>query len=133
MSRSSRTGSAKSLEARLQLDMLPPPDDFTCGPTCLHAIYRYWGDEADLQQIIGEVPKTPSGGTADVYLAVHALRRSYRATIYTYNVRIFDPTWFGPRPTDLADKLRRQAKVKPELRQLTVAYLEFLELGGELC
>jgi hypothetical protein len=133
MSRSSGTGSAKSLEARLHLDMLRQPDDFTCGPTCLHAIYRYWGDDVDLQQIIGEVPKTPSGGTADVYLAIHALRRSYRATIYTYNVRIFDPTWFGPRRVDLAAKLRRQAKVKPELRQLTVAYLEFLQLGGELC
>jgi hypothetical protein len=132
MARPSKPDPAARLEKRLQLHMLPQPDDFTCGPTCLHAIYRYWGDEVPLQQIIGEVPRTPSGGTADVYLAVHALRRSYRATIYTYNVRIFDPTWFGKRPADLAQKLRQQAAVKPELGQLTVAYLEFLQLGGTI-
>ncbi len=28
---------------RLLLTMLPQPDETTCGPTCLHAIYRYWG------------------------------------------------------------------------------------------
>jgi hypothetical protein len=132
MSPPPRPDPTTSLEKRLHLDMLAQPDDFTCGPTCLHAIYRYWGDETPLHKIIEEVPKTPSGGTADVYLAVHALRRSYRATMYTYNVRIFDPTWFGPKRVDLADKLRRQAAVKPELGQLTVAYLEYLQLGGEL-
>jgi hypothetical protein len=119
-----RPDRAADLEARLHLEMLPQPDDFTCGPTCLHAVYRYWGDELPLGQVIDEVPKTPSGGTADVYLAVHALKRGYRVTIHTYNVRIFDPTWFGPEPVDLADKLRRQAAAKPDrpvLVQLTAS------------
>src|SRR5262249_1472255 len=40
---------ASELE-RLQLDILPQPDDFTCGPTCLHAIYRYLGDEVPLDK-----------------------------------------------------------------------------------
>lgn len=130
-----RPNRAVELEQRLQLDMLPQPDDFTCGPTCLHAVYRYWGDELSLPEVIQGVPKTPSGGTADVYLAVHALRRGYRATIYTYNVRIFDPTWFGAEPVDLADKLRQQQAAKPDrtvLVQLTDAYLEYLDLGGTI-
>jgi hypothetical protein len=126
---------ASELE-RLQLHMLPQPDDFTCGPTCLHAIYRYLGDEVPLEQLVREVTRTPSGGTLDVYLANHALRRGYRATIYSYNLRIFDPTWFAPHVVDLADRLRRQLEWKgdawPMLHRLTAAYLEFLELGGRL-
>jgi hypothetical protein len=126
---------ASELE-RLQLDMLPQPDDFTCGPTCLHAIYRYLGDEVPLEQLVQEVSRTPSGGTLDVYLANHALRRGYRATIYSYNLRILDPTWFAPHVVDLAERLRRQLEWKgdawPMLHRLTAAYLEFLELGGKL-
>lgn len=131
---SERTNRAAALE-RLHLDIQPQPDDFTCGPTCLHAVYRYWGEEVALADVVQEVPKTPSGGTADVYLGVHALGRGYRAVIYTYNVRIFDPTWFGPEPVDLVDKLRRQAEAKPywaTLQQLTEAYVEFLQKGGEI-
>lgn len=121
---------------RLQLDILPQPDDFTCGPTCLHAVYRYYGDEVPLADVIAQVPKTPSGGTVDVYLGNHALRRGYRATIYTYNLRIFDPTWFPPHEVDIAERLRLQSEFKspqrPVLAQLTEAYLEFLQLGGDL-
>lgn len=130
-----RSDRATDLE-RLHLEILPQPDDFTCGPTCLHAVYRYYGETLRIEDVIDEVPKTPSGGTADVYLAVHALRRGYRATIYTYNLRIFDPTWFPPHAVDVAERLRQQAAFKapqrPVMGQLTDAYLEFLRLGGDL-
>lgn len=125
---------AAALE-RLHLEILPQPDDFTCGPTCLHAMYGYYGDAVPLPQVITEVPKTPSGGTAAVFLANHALRRGYRATLYTYNLRLFDPTWFRPG-VDIADRLRRQSEFKspqrPVFGQLTEGFLEFLELGGSL-
>jgi len=117
------------------LDILPQPDNITCGPTCLHAIYRYFGDEISLQQVVSEVPQIASGGTLAVYLAVHALRRGYRATIYSYNLQIFDPTWAVARGKEIAGKLKLQAsckKVDPELEVATKGYLEFLELGGEL-
>lgn len=130
-----RSERAARLE-QLQLDILPQPDDFTCGPTCLHAVYRYWGDDVGLGQVIDEVTKMPSGGTADVFLANHALQRGYAVTIYTYNLRIFDPTWFGPKPVDFAERLRLQAEFKgrerPVIVHLTEAYLQFLELGGEI-
>lgn len=135
MSRPSRPEPVTSPE-RLQLEMLPQPDDFTCGPTCLHAVYRYWGDELPLQQVIDEVTTMPSGGTADVFLANHALRRGYAVKIYTYNLRIFDPTWFGPDKVDIADRLRQQkefkSKERPVIGHLTDSYLRFLDLGGEL-
>jgi len=129
-----RPDRAADLE-RLHLEIQTQPDDFTCGPTCLHAIYRYWGDEVPLLQLSEEIARTPSGGTADVFLANHALRRGYRATIYTYNLRVFDPTWFLPG-VDIRDRLRRQREVKaaqrPVFGLLTDAYLEFLDLGGSL-
>lgn len=130
-----RRDRAADLE-RLHFDILPQPDDFTCGPTCLHAIYRYWGEDVPLAPVIDEVLRTPSGGTADVMLANHALKRGYRATLFTYNLRIFDPTWFLRPGIDLRDCLRRQSDFKtpqrPVFGVLTEAYLEFLDLGGSL-
>ena len=127
-------GTASSMELRLRLDMLQQPDETTCGPTCLHAIYHYFNDLLPLQQIIDEVPRLAEGGTLAVHLAVHALKRGYHATIYTYNVTLFDPTWFGPNAPDMAQRLRAQMEAKPgeRLRVATQAYLEFLDLGGKL-
>jgi hypothetical protein len=123
------------MTAKLYLDILPQPDNITCGPTCLHAIYRYFGDEIPLHQVVSEVPQIATGGTLAVYLAVHALRRGYNATIYSYNLQIFDPTWASARSEEIAEKLKIQASYKkadPGLEIATKGYLEFLELGGEL-
>lgn len=129
-----RRDRAADLE-RLHLDILPQPDDFTCGPTCLHAIYRYWGDDVPLRRCVDEIARTPSGGTADVFLANHALERGYRATIFTYNVRIFDPTWFA-NGVDLRERLRAQSAAKsaqrPVFGLLGDAFVRFLDLGGTL-
>jgi hypothetical protein len=123
------------MTAKLYLDILSQPDNITCGPTCLHAIYRYFGDEIPLHQVVSEVPQIATGGTLAVYLAVHALRRGYNATIYSYNLQIFDPTWASARSEEIAEKLKLQASFKkadPGLKVATKGYLEFLELGGEL-
>ena len=60
------------METKLRVDILPQPDDNSCGPTCLHALYRYYGDELPLDQVLAEVPMLESGGTLDVLLANHA-------------------------------------------------------------
>jgi len=121
----------KRLTTQLELEILPQPDDTTCGPTCLHAVYRYWGDEVALQTIIDEITPLPGGGTLAVLLACHALRRGYHAEIYTYNLQLFDPTWFL-KDSDLAERLRiqRRHKRNRRLRISTDAYLEYLALGG---
>ena len=123
------------VSTRLHFPILPQPDDQTCGPTCLQALYRYYGEELPLEQVVREVPQLDDGGTLAVNLAVHALRRGYRARIHTYNLLVFDPTWFDPaQPVDMAARLRaqRQAKTKRKLLYATDRYLEFLELGGEM-
>jgi hypothetical protein len=116
----------------LELDIQAQPDDVTCGPTCLQAVYRYFGDSVRISDVIREVTILKDRGTLTVYLACHALRRGYGATIWTYNLELFDPSWFPTGADALASKLRAQAAVKhdPELLVATAAYVEFLELGG---
>ena len=118
----------------LDLDIMEQPDDTTCGPTCLHALYRYYGEDFTLKRIIDEVQSLEGGGTLAVLLACHALRRHYKARIYTYNLHIFDPTWFNPTVPDLAERLERQGLLKndPKLRFATKAYIEYLALGGKM-
>jgi len=128
----------------LDLHILAQPDDETCGPTCLHAVYRYWGEDVGLTAVIESVRSLREAGagrgTLAVLLGLHALLRGYRATLYTFNVRIFDPTWFaadGGTSRELLDaKLRAQAAAKcgedPRFGVATDSYLEFMRLGGEI-
>ena len=47
---------------RLPLEMLAQPDEVTCGPTCLHAIYRYWDAEDARYSTIRWITSAGSGG-----------------------------------------------------------------------
>lgn len=122
------------MEARLHMEMQPQPDPETCGPTALHAVYRYYGDGIALDRVVSEIPMLEGGGTLVPALACHALRRGYDAIVYTYDLRLFDPTWFPPGKADIRERLESQMRVKedPKLRVASRAYLEFLGLGGEL-
>jgi len=122
------------MESRLPFTIQPQPDEITCGPTCLHAVYQYFGDQIELQEVIEEVPMLEGGGTLAVWLACHALHRGYRAAIYTYKLQLFDPTWRTLQPREIQSKLLAQAEVKddPKLQVASKAYLEFLQNGGRL-
>ncbi len=119
---------------RLELDILRQPDNVTCGPTCLHAVYRYYQDEIPLDTVIRETPQLEDGGTLAVLLGRHALSRGYKATIHTYNLRVFDPTWFLPGGPDLVERLYAQMEVKssPLLHMASHAYIDFLQAGGKI-
>jgi hypothetical protein len=110
------------------------PSETTCGPACLHAVYRYFEDNIPLDQVVSEVRSLDEGGTLAVFLACHALRRGYSATIYTYNLNIFDPTWFVNEGTDITGRLKAQMAAKhiPKLHVAANGFIEFLELGGRL-
>jgi hypothetical protein len=123
------------METKLYLDINAQPDGTTCGPTCLHALYRYFDDAIPLNRVISEVKQLKGGGTLAVYLGSHALDRGYKATIYTYNLQLFDPTWFSTRSGGMEDKLKRQLdhkKDSPGLEAATPAYLEFLKRRGRI-
>lgn len=122
------------MEPAIRLDMRRQPDDVSCGPTCLHAVYRYYGDDIEHDRVIAEVEPIEGGGTLAVLLARHALRRGYTASLYTYNLQLFDPTWFGDPSVDLTDRLKRQALEKEDekLRLATPAYIDYLARGGRI-
>jgi hypothetical protein len=118
----------------LPVEMLPQPDEITCGPTCLHAIYRYWGREEPLHDVIARTEKFERGGTVAVFLACDALRQGFEATIYTFNLTVFDPSWFSGQVDIIERLLRQRAEKTHDLRvqEVTAGYVEFLRLGGRL-
>ena len=122
------------MENRLTFPMLPQPDDTTCGPTSLHAVYGYYGDELPLEQVINEVKSVETGGTLAALLGQHALDRGYKATLYTCNLHVFDPTWFAPTARPLVDLLQTQMEFKPDpkLQAASHAYISFLQKGGQI-
>lgn len=122
-------------ELRLDFDIEAQPDEVTCGPTCLHALYNYYKDPISLTEVIQQTRSLRGGGTLAVLLAIHALKRGYKATIFTYDLNVFDPSWFKYPPIKMVRVLKEQMKVKASRKKLMVAskgYIKFLELGGEL-
>lgn len=137
------SGACHAMDKGLRFQMEPQPDDSACGPTCLHAIYRHYGDPISLAQVLRETERLYHGGTLASLLGAHALRRGYRATIHTYNLQVWDPTWFGSngrggyrvRDTEaVCRKLTQQLRRKGgrRLRADTTGYVEFLKRGGEV-
>lgn len=135
----------------LRLEIKPQPNDSSCGPTCLAAVYEYWNDHVEIRQLIDETGPTDGastldgGGTLAVQLGCHALRRGYDAQITTYNLQFFDPSWFQPGTgqvvtQNLSKKLVDQLAAKrnrpnTDVHRLEVAtnyYLQFLRLGGRV-
>lgn len=118
----------------LDIRMLPQPDDVTCGPTCLQAVYRHLGQRMELGRIISEVRELQDGGTLAVYLGNHALQLGLNARLYSYHLKIFDPSWRDAEPAELAGKLEAQLKFKhgKKFEAASRAYIRFLELGGEI-
>lgn len=114
--------------------ILAQPDDETCGPTSLHAVYNFYQDEVRLQEVIDQVDFLEEGGTLANLLGVHALKRGYKAKIYSYNLNVFDPSWAMLSHDDLIEKLNAQLKYKKGIKfeKATKSYIEFLKHGGEI-
>lgn len=118
----------------LTVPIYQQPDETTCGPTCLHSIYQYYEKPYTLSSVINDVDQFEEGGTIGVLLANDALTKGFNATIYSYNLQIFDPTWFGLKRKLIIENLKTQLTYKKseKLRVASEAYIRFLELGGRL-
>jgi len=125
---------ARAVEPGLGLVVDPQPDDETCGSACLQGIYRYYGDHVPLAEVAAALHRLDRGGTLEVFLANHALQRGYKVTLLTYNLELFDPTWFALPADEIRARLNAQAAVKnwPRLQAATRGYDEFLRGGGTL-
>lgn len=124
----------KIYPAKKIVDIHSQPDDTSCGPTCLHAVYNFFNDPVPLQDVIAGVRPLSEGGTLAVNLGIHALKRGYTAKIYTLNLHVFDPTWFELSQGEMVKrmKLRSEGKGDSKLQFAIESYFEFLELGGKI-
>ncbi|WP_407443056.1 peptidase-C39 like family protein [Fibrobacter sp.] len=116
----------------MDIKILSQPDDVTCGPTSLHAVYEHLGYKIPLKKLISEIEFLEEGGTLGVFLGIDALKRGFKVTIYSYNLKIFDPSWAKLKMPELREKLSQLRKVKtsPKLRKAIEAYIRFIDLGG---
>lgn len=130
-----RTREPGRVAHELRVGRFLQPDDVTCGPTCLRNVYDFYGVEARPEVVLGEIDRNEDGGTLAVFLGIAALRRGFRARIYSYDLAIFDPTWDGLPARALAEKIHARIPYLTDAKRLRAAraYLEFLSLGGELC
>lgn len=112
----------------------PQPDDTTCGPTCLHAVYQYYGLDIDLPELIEQTRTVKGGGTLASFLGSHALDRGFEATIYTFDLKVFDPSWFDRPGVSMRERLLEQLKHKNDekLGDATHSFIEFLDKGGRI-
>jgi hypothetical protein len=122
----------------IDIEIQTQPDDESCGPTSLHAIYKFYGFNLPLEEVIRGVDRSLSGGTLAPMLGKHALQHGFQTRIYIYNLNIFDPTWFHHGEADnqfLTEKLTIQMGYKnidPIIKE-TLAYLDYLKSGGAIC
>lgn len=114
--------------------ILSQPDDSTCGPTSLHAVYNFFQYPVNLTEVIESVNYLEEGGTLAVFLGLDALSKGFQAKIYTYNLRIFDPSWKDLSKEELLGKLEAQLTFKKgkKFAMATEAYKLFLQQGGEI-
>ena len=123
-----------SRSVALSVPRFAQPDDVTCGPTSLRQVLSFYGDDKTHEEVAQLIPQNEDGGTLGVFLGLAALELGYRATIYPYNLRVFDPTWFGLSREGLLDKLEARAAIVPgrKLRAAVEAYAAFVDGGGQV-
>lgn len=122
------------MDIRYPLKIKAQPTESTCGPTCLHALYKFHDHQVKLETVISEINELESGGVLGVQLGVHALEQGFRSQIYTHNIRVFDPTWFQLSREDMLNKLELQIKgpKSSRVKSATSLYHEFISKGGEV-
>ncbi len=118
----------------LDINMLPQPNDITCGPTSLHAVYSFFRRDYTLQHIIDSVSSLKDGGTLAVYLGMDAIRRGFKAVVHSYNLRLLDPSWSSLSGGEISRKLAMQKEYKggKKFSEVSDAYLNFISAGGEI-
>lgn len=115
------------------IEMLPQPDDTSCGPTALHAIYKYYGLDIPLNTVISELEGYSTlEGTYDAMIGVDALKRGFQVNIFVYNLRIFDPSW--KYDESITEKLyTMKARLSdPRLIKSVEWFIRFSEMGGHI-
>ena len=122
------------MDTQLHFDILPQPDNVTCGPTCLHAVYQFFGDPLPLAQVIRETEKLEEGGGVVGPVGVSRVAPRLRGDDFHLGLGRVRPDLVPVGGTPLRDRLTRQWATKggKKLQIATQAYLEFLDGGGQV-
>lgn len=129
-----RIASQSRVAHELSVQRFLQPDDVTCGPTCLRKVFDFYGLEISHEDMVEALERNEDGGTLAVFLGIAALRRGFAARIYSYDLRIFDPTWAKLPPQSLKEKIFARFPYLSDEKRLRAAgaYIRFLEMGGEI-
>ena len=129
-----RTLQDSRVSHQLAVQRFTQPDDVTCGPTCLRKVYDFYGLRVEIEEIAAALERNEDGGTMAVFLGIAAMRRGFRARIYSYDLQIFDPTWVRLSQEALAEKVAARIPHLLDAKRMRAAgaYLRFLAMGGEL-
>jgi hypothetical protein len=97
-------------------------------------VCHYYERPLSFEHIAEQVSRNEDGGTLAVHLGLVAVAHGYRARVYSYNVRVFDPTWKHLSRRRLRGKLRARAAAVTDskLAAALTAYDRFLDLGAEV-
>ena len=87
---------------RLAVDILPQPDETTCGPTCLHAIYRYWQEDEPLSEVIARTGKSSRAARWPYSWRATPCARATAPRSIPITSTVFDPTWFTDPTVEIA-------------------------------
>lgn len=129
-----RTQQSDRADYELPVQRFIQPDDVTCGPTCLRNVYDFFGVHLELEQVLREIDRNDDGGTLAVFLGISARKRGFAARIYTYDLRIFDPSWYTLPAEELSEKIHARIPYLGTAKEVRAAkaYLQFLKCGGQL-
>jgi hypothetical protein len=129
-----RADSDAAIARELRLQHFAQPDDVTCGPTSLRKVYSFYGLDLELDEVMLTLERNEDGGTLAVFLGMAALRQGFRTRIYSYDLQIFDPSWSALKPDALVEKIRARFPHLEDAkrRRAAMAYVRYLEMGGEL-
>jgi hypothetical protein len=118
----------------LAVERLMQPDDVSCGPTSMMMVCHHHGDPITFEEASAAIERNEDGGTLAVHIGSAALARGYRARIWSWNMRLFDPTWKSLSHGELLEKTRARRRVvsRPRARYALGAYGTFLEGGGQV-
>ncbi|CAN5703975.1 C39 family peptidase [soil metagenome] len=132
--RDEREDEDSSIARELRVQRFLQPDDVTCGPTCLMKVYDFYGEDVDLGEVSEAIERNEDGGTLAVFLGMAAIRNGFSARIYSYDLQIFDPTWSNLPRDELVRKVRARFQYLDDAKRkrTAVAYVRFLEMGGEI-
>lgn len=117
------------------LKMPPQPDDVSCGPTCLSAVYNFFGMPIPIEQVRKGVTMVPGGGTSAAYLGLDAMARGFATQIHVYDLNLFDPTWSGLDAKDITAKIQERManmNLNEYAKVMYDGYIKFLDKGGKI-